>query len=199
MRPVLTALLLLTLVFPATVSAATVDQIIGLSQAGVSDEVLLALIDRDKSVFPIEPEQLVALKRAGVSHAVVLAMLRSGRHASVVSSEGTEPLRMVAPDITVVGHGPEIPNASSSQNYAMFAPPLAGGALAFVGPRPCAAAGARGNTYILIGPPTVGRFVPDPAGRFEHDVLSAAQDPRSGLAGIHCHSIAASARQHAGR
>jgi hypothetical protein len=41
--------------------------------------------------------------------------------------------------------------------------------------------------------------VPDPAGRFESDAVAPAQDHRSGFAGIHCHSIAAPARQHPGR
>jgi len=195
MRPVLTVLVLLALL-PATASAVSVDQIVALSQAGVSDEVLLALIDRDGSVFTIEPEQLATLKRAGVSQAVVLAMLKSGRQPLIASPESTEPLRMVAPDITVVGHGPDIPNASSSQNYVMFAPPLAGGALVFVGPRPCRAAVAKGDRYILIGSPTVGRFVPDPNSRFETDSPQAPETRRSGLAGVNCHSIAAPARQH---
>ena len=92
-----------------TASAVSVDQIVRLSQAGVSDEVLLALIDRDKSVFAIEPEELPALKRAGVSQVVVLAMLKSGRQPPVVASESIEPLRMIGPDITVVGHGPDDP------------------------------------------------------------------------------------------
>src|SRR5579863_10267541 len=135
MRSLLTALLLLALL-PAAVSAVSVDQIVALSQAGVSDEVLLALIDRDKSVFTIEPEQLVALKRAGVSQQVVLAMLRSGRQP-IAFPENIEPPPLVAPDVTIVGHGPEIPNVSW-QNYAMFGPPVIVGGLV-AGARPCVA------------------------------------------------------------
>src|SRR5437667_2735929 len=63
---------------PAAASAVTVDQIVALSKAGVTDTVILALIDRDRTIFPIEPEQLVALKREGVSEAVIIAMLKSG-------------------------------------------------------------------------------------------------------------------------
>jgi hypothetical protein len=143
MRPVLTTLLLLVLL-PAATSAVSVDQIVALSQAGVSDEVLLALIDRDRSVFTIEPEQLVALKRAGISQEVVLAMLRSGRQP-IVSPENIEPLPLVGPDVIVVGHGPEPPNVSS-QSYVMFGPPVIGGGLVAVGARPCQP-GARTNRY----------------------------------------------------
>jgi hypothetical protein len=160
--------------------------------------VLLALIDRDKSVFAIEPEELPALKRAGVSQAVLLAMLKSGRQPPAVTPEGIEPLRMIGPDITVVGHGPEIPNAAP-ESYAMFAPPVWSGGLAVIGPRPCALAAATSNRYIQIGPPTVGRYVPDPASRFENTAAVAAAAPRSGAATVNCHSMAAPRRQHSRR
>lgn len=71
---VLTALLV-----PTPASAVTLDQVVALARAGVTDAVILALIDRDKTIFSIEPEQLVALRDAGVSEPVILAMLKSGR------------------------------------------------------------------------------------------------------------------------
>src|SRR6266446_6596830 len=45
------------------VSAVTVDQVVALKRAGVTDAVVLALIDRDRTVFGIEPEQIIALQR----------------------------------------------------------------------------------------------------------------------------------------
>jgi len=64
---------------PSVASAVTVEDILGLARAGVTDAIILALIDRDKAVFTIEPEQIVNLQRAGLSEAVILALLKSGR------------------------------------------------------------------------------------------------------------------------
>lgn len=63
----------------AGAEAITVREIIELSKTGLSDEVLLALIDIERRVFPIDPETLKALKEAGVSERVILAMVKSGR------------------------------------------------------------------------------------------------------------------------
>jgi len=128
-RPVLAALAL-TVTFalaPRPAAAVTVDQIVALSKAGVSEAVILALLDRDRTVLSIDPEQLVTLKREGLSDALIMAMLRNGRDeaeeaARAVSEEkaasilATLPLSssLPAPDFVVVGHGPERPNAAYS-------------------------------------------------------------------------------------
>src|SRR5215831_16389791 len=91
-RPVLAALAL-TVAFalaPRPAAAVTVDQIVALSKAGVSDAVILALLDRDRTVLTIDPEQLVSLKREGLSDALIMAMLRNGRQ------EGDEAARAIA-------------------------------------------------------------------------------------------------------
>src|SRR5262249_9891730 len=64
---------------PPPAAAVTVDQIVALSKAGVSEAVIFALLDRDRTVLSIDPEQLVALKREGLSDALIMAMLRNGR------------------------------------------------------------------------------------------------------------------------
>jgi hypothetical protein len=112
MRIILPLFLVLALL-PASASAITVQEVVTLSQAGVSDDVLLALIDRDKTIFAIGPDQLLALKRENVSEKLVLAMLRSGR-------QEPPPAPVPAPDVTllppaernevIVGHGPDRPN-----------------------------------------------------------------------------------------
>ena len=51
----------------AAASAVTLDQVVALAKAGVTDTVILALIDRDQTVFAIEPEQIVKLQRDGLS------------------------------------------------------------------------------------------------------------------------------------
>lgn len=109
---------------PARLSAVTVDQIVSLSKAGVSEAVIFALLDRDRTVLTIDPDQLVALKRDGLSDALILAMLRNGRQ------EGDDAARAVAaeraadvmaalsstPQVTIVGHGPDRPNTAHTED-----------------------------------------------------------------------------------
>ena len=78
MRIVLLPSLVLAIsLVPATARAVTPQEIVKLTKAGVSDDVIIALIDHDRTVFDLTSDQLIALKRDGVSEAVVLAMLRS--------------------------------------------------------------------------------------------------------------------------
>ena len=84
---------------PATASAITWQEIVALSRAGVSSEVIVALIDRDKSTFPITPDQVIGLKAEGVSDAVVTAMLTAG---------ATEPAPP-GPTVVIVGRDPDRP------------------------------------------------------------------------------------------
>jgi len=110
---------------PSVASAVTVEDILGLARAGVTDAIILALIDRDKAVFTIEPEQIVNLQRAGLSEAVILALLKSGRYEGeqaaradaasnsdwIMASMPTEPL------LVVVGHGPDRPNVAHPDGF----------------------------------------------------------------------------------
>lgn len=73
------AVIALVTLLPASASALTVRDVIELSRAGLGDEILLALIDVDPSVFPIDTATLKRLKEAGVSERVILAMVRSAR------------------------------------------------------------------------------------------------------------------------
>jgi hypothetical protein len=57
----------------------TTRDIIELSRAGLGDDVLLALIDVSRAVYPIDPATLKQLKDAGVSERVIAALIRSGR------------------------------------------------------------------------------------------------------------------------
>src|SRR5215207_8645010 len=72
MRMMLPVALLLVLLC-GTASALTVQEVVALSKAGVSDEVLLSLIDRDKTIFAIDNDQLIALTRDRISERLVLA------------------------------------------------------------------------------------------------------------------------------
>ncbi len=66
-------------VSPARAEAITLKEIVELTRAGLSDDVLLALIEVDQRVFAIDPETLKSLKDAGVSPAVIVAIVKSGR------------------------------------------------------------------------------------------------------------------------
>jgi len=115
-------LVLLIALAPSVASAVTVDQIVALSKAGVSEPIILALIDRDKTVLTIDPEQLVALKRDGLSENVILAMLKSGREEGEAAANAAAALNTAvimsslspAPEIVIVGHGPDRPNTYSN-------------------------------------------------------------------------------------
>jgi hypothetical protein len=119
MRAIVAAALVVvgTVLTPVAAAAVTVDQIVELSRAGVSEAIILAIIDRDQTIFTLSPDELIALKRDGVSDAVVMAMLKSGRseseaaaraqsdsNAALLASLSTEP------EVVIVGHGPEPPD-----------------------------------------------------------------------------------------
>jgi hypothetical protein len=94
-----------------------------LSNAGISEPIILAMIERDKTVFTIDPDQLVALKRDGVSETVILAMLKSGREEGEAAASAAAALNTAAimntlspyPEVVIVGHGPDVPNTYSNQ------------------------------------------------------------------------------------
>src|ERR1700730_2434971 len=85
----------------STASAVTPQEIVALSKAGVSDQVILALIERDQTVFAIAPDQLAELKNDGASEQVVVAMLRSSRQPPP-----QEPI------VVLVGSDPDRPNST---------------------------------------------------------------------------------------
>jgi hypothetical protein len=85
---------------PTRAEAITVREVIQLSRAGLGEEVLLALIEIDQRVFPIDPETLRMLKEAGVSEKVIVAMVKSGR---------TPPPAPVMPDPLAITPPPPAP------------------------------------------------------------------------------------------
>lgn len=75
---VITALALAPSVTAAAQTLSTRD-VIELSKAGLGEEVLLAVVEVNQSVFPVDRETLKSLKDAGVPANVIAAMVRSGR------------------------------------------------------------------------------------------------------------------------
>ena len=83
----------------------SVRDVIELTRAGLADDVILALIEVNGSVYPTDPETLKSLKVAGVSPAVIVALVRSGRQNPVASaaSVAAEPVRPdPEPEVIVV-------------------------------------------------------------------------------------------------
>jgi len=118
-------ILVATFCAPRPAAAVTVDQIVSLSKAGVSEAVILALLERDRTVLTIDPEQIVTLKRDGLSDRLITAMLQSGREegdeaARAVSSWNAATIlssMATAPDVVVVGHGPDRPNTAHTEDW----------------------------------------------------------------------------------
>jgi hypothetical protein len=108
MRRIALFVLPLLVLFPLTASALTVRDVIELTRAGLGEDVILALIEVDPSVFPIDSGTLKALKDARVSERVIVAMVRSGR----MPPPSTEPAIPIAveearapePQVVVIDH-----------------------------------------------------------------------------------------------
>lgn len=151
--------LLCVLAFATPASAVTLQEVVLLSKSGVSEGVILALIERDQSVFAISAEQLVNLRRQGVSDTVLLAMLKSGKADQpapappVLATTVTAPLPY--PDVAIVGHGPERPNTLSDYERPF------GGLMSIPYPLP----------YFVSSPGTY--FAPS-RGRFRHRSIPVA-------------------------
>jgi hypothetical protein len=79
MRRLALALVVVTALGAARAEAITVRDVIELSKTGLSDEVLLALIEIESKVFPVDPETVRTLRDGGVSDRVIAAMIRHGR------------------------------------------------------------------------------------------------------------------------
>jgi hypothetical protein len=100
------AVLFLAAAGPA--EALTIRDVIELTKAGVSEEVLLALIDVDGGVYASDTETLKALKAAGVSERVMVALVRSGREQQVPEPAAPpvpqDEAPAPAPQVVVVEH-----------------------------------------------------------------------------------------------
>lgn len=93
MRSFALALVLLFVPSAGIAQTVTVRDVLELTKAGLSEEVLLALIEVHRPVFPVDAETLKTLKQGGVSAAVIVAMVRSGR----MPAPEPEPVRVDTP------------------------------------------------------------------------------------------------------
>jgi hypothetical protein len=108
MRPLLVVLTLILTPAAAAAQNITVHDIVDLSQAGLGEAALLALIEVNRPIFPVDPETLKGLKDAGVAPAVIVAMIKSGRTPPLPLPEPLvlppPPAPAPAPQVVVVEH-----------------------------------------------------------------------------------------------
>lgn len=113
-----TLLLIAALLVPASAGAATVRDIIELTKAGLPDDILIAVIDADRTIFTLDKDQILALKEAGVSRAVLLKMLRTRREFDTPGPAVSAPVAadaapyadtMSQPGLVVIGAQPPPP------------------------------------------------------------------------------------------
>lgn len=89
---------------PNRADAVTLQEIIDLTRAGLGEETLLALIEIDPRVYPIDAETLQKLKSAGVSERVIVAVIKSGRKPA----PPPEPAPLVEPEPDPVPPPPQV-------------------------------------------------------------------------------------------
>ena len=100
---------------PASAGAVTVRDIIELTKAGLSEDIVIALIDADRTVFTLDKNEILALKKAGVSKAVILKMLRSRSEFEQSTKPEIETAPVMpdpqppVPEVVVIGEQPAPP------------------------------------------------------------------------------------------
>jgi len=149
------------------VSVADIEQ---LARAGLGDEVLVALIQIDNTVFPLDAERILELRAAGVSERVIVAMLRNGRPPSPAgpdfSSANPHPGPFFGSDPDIAYDDPpalEVPPPASPVVVEVHAPPPSTAGPVLYVPYPVVAAPRGARRPAAAAPPFrgFGRFIND--------------------------------------
>jgi hypothetical protein len=122
-------------VFAGAVPALAVSErdLVALAQAGLSDDVLVALVEADDTVFPLDAPRILELRQQGLSERVIMAMLKNGRRtphapAQQVGSRMSPPLDPPTavpddpPSLVVIGEQPPAPPAVVQQTSVVIVP-----------------------------------------------------------------------------
>ena len=104
MRRIALFVLPLVTLFPLSASALTVRDVAELTRAGLGEDIILALIEVDPSVFPIDTDTLKSLKEAGVSQRVIVAMIHSGRTQPPPADPAPVEVPAPEPQVIVIDH-----------------------------------------------------------------------------------------------
>ncbi|MCX6138278.1 MAG: hypothetical protein NTV54_12365 [Ignavibacteriales bacterium] len=72
-----------------TLRAMTTQDVLALSKAGVSDSLVVSMLDASDSWFQLKPREVVELKNAGISEKVIAAMLSTREEQSQSTESGS--------------------------------------------------------------------------------------------------------------
>jgi hypothetical protein len=72
---------LFVLALPGSASAVSTRDLVELAKAGLSDDVLVALIEADGTEFHLDAPKILELRAAGLSERVIMAMIKNTRPA----------------------------------------------------------------------------------------------------------------------
>jgi len=70
---------------PARAEAVTIRDIVELTKAGLSDDIIVALIEADRTMFTLDAKLVLQLRDAGVTERVILVMVESRRKYAAVN------------------------------------------------------------------------------------------------------------------
>ena len=129
MSRIASVLFVLMLAVPATAESATsIRDLVQLKAAGLSDDILIALIQSDGSVFNLTADDIIEVRRQGLSEPVILAMLATRKRpqpAAIGTGEANAPALAAAgsndPTMTPVENEA---TAQSSQYETVETPPV---------------------------------------------------------------------------
>jgi len=173
-RTLATLLVLAATVVPAF--AVSLADIVQLAKAGLSDDVLVSLIQTDNTVFPLDAERILELRAAGVSERVIIALLQNGRRRP----EGTPPTdaAYVSPNATSAAPTYVAPDLSSAT--PAYGAPNFGAAAPFI---PYEDPATSPVPYALAPPVVIQVQTPQPAFvahvyYVPHPIVAARRGPR---------------------
>jgi hypothetical protein len=89
---ILIASVLLAILAAPPAAAATIQDLIKLKAAGLSDDILIALIEADGSVFHLKADDVIAIRKEGLSEKVIMAMIAT-------AVKRTQPVANPAPTV----------------------------------------------------------------------------------------------------
>jgi hypothetical protein len=155
MRRVIVAVIAFLSLLASRADAVTIRDLIELSNAGLSDQVLVALIEVDRSVYTLDAATLKQLKDAGVSDAVIIALIRNGRSeaatapAEPIVEPQPAPTSDPQPQVVVIDHHDPV------VQQVPVAVPVA--VPVFVSPRRAHAAQINGDVFVPANVPPLNR------------------------------------------
>jgi hypothetical protein len=94
MRPrpfALVAAVVLVAAFARPVLAVSPDDLVNLHEHGLSDEILVAVLQTDGSVFSLTASDVLDLRKRGLSDVVLLAMVKTARPVITPTPAGVAP------------------------------------------------------------------------------------------------------------